>query len=79
MSIALEIRIRPPAVSTSKIPLLAPSQQTLHTVSHHSTQFLAPTQHIEHHPFIKTPFKMDIPRFDVVDALGWILKTNQFF
>lgn len=30
-------------------------------------------------PFLNTPIKLDIPRFDGTDPLGWIFKINQFF
>lgn len=51
---------------------------TPHMVSHHTTPLLAQTQNMQHHLFIKTPFKMEIPPFDGTDALEWIFKINHF-
>jgi hypothetical protein len=32
-----------------------------------------------HNPFTNTTIKLDIPRFDGSDPLGWIFKISQFF
>lgn len=63
--------------TNSLIPIL--SQQPHHTVSYYTTPILAPRRLNHQSLFLKTPFKMDNPRFDGNDALGWIFTINSFF
>lgn len=72
--------VPPPAlVSASSNSLPASSYQHTHRVSFPPNSHLNPPIYNQHQPFIKTPFKMNIPHFDGTDALGWIFKINHFF
>lgn len=76
---AIEVKLTPNSVSLSPDHLPTSSQQQIPTVSLPNTSYIAPAHHQPQQSFIKTPFKMDIPRFDGTDALGWIFKIDHFF
>ncbi|PNX94328.1 Ty3/gypsy retrotransposon protein, partial [Trifolium pratense] len=72
---------------TTAINTLLQSQQTFQTSVaadiHDLRSRLGPPGFTPHHrdlnPFPTTSIKLDIPRFDGSDPLGWIFKINQFF
>lgn len=68
-----------PPQPTPQIPVHPLSHDLTLTFSHFPTPTPTPTQFHQTSTIFKTPFKMDIPRFDGTDVLGWIFKINHFF
>lgn len=65
------------AVCASRLDVLECRLPT-QVVSNHPTLFSGPQHHDHHHYFTKTPFNMEMPRFDGTDALGWTFKIYNF-
>lgn len=68
-----------PPQPTPQIPVHTVSHDPTHKFFYFPTSTLKPTHFPQTPTIFKTPFKMDIPRFDGTNALGWIFKINHFF
>ncbi|PNX64086.1 hypothetical protein L195_g053836, partial [Trifolium pratense] len=66
--------------------ILITQQDFRHDIAHINTELaqiqnrnVTPDPPPQPHGFVNTAIKLEIPRFDGSDALGWIFKINQFF